>query len=582
MFRINNILAGAIVAAMAASQAHAAAIVVPQPPELVGGGATLPAIAYVGSGWLAGTSADVGVASRLSKTDPNVVGGAVNLTPADADSLFGVWATGTTTAAEYISTVDNGGTPVITTSGTKTVKTANPNVSYCQTGSGGGRGTLEGVSGDAASGACTDYSTSPTGFGAPAGGDAQFAASDAPMLYSDYTAFMTNRGATKTEPVQFPSVAGAIAVVYNATGTGFSTASTSHLNLTESQICQIFAGQISTWGTLLGTSNTTPITIVYREDNSGTAFNFTNHLAKVCPTAIGGAVSSVFSTNSNFSPLNKKGVVANTVFADANFNSTGTALVSGSNSVAAMGENGNGAVVNAVNNTAGSIGFAEVADAVSRAAELGASISYATVAIEANIPTTYYCTMAPTATSTSKLTCSGKGNKLVTVKAQSFKAWNPISGFAKSVKVNFTSDEVLSSANGAGLETILAGTGSAPVHAGCMQVVDPATIATPALSKGDYTNYPIMAVTYLMGFNTGNSVTVNTVDGSGNPVATTTDVHAFVASLLSSPYSISSKVKTVGTGTGYAALVPTLDLHAAGATTTAPKAATTVAACVLQ
>jgi len=589
VFRINNILAGAIVAALAATQAHAAAVVVPQPPELVGGGATLPAIAYVGSGWLAGTSADVGVPSRLSTTNPNVVGGAVNLTPADADSLFGVWATGTTTAAEYISTVDNGGTPVITSTGTKTVKTTNPDVSFCQTGSGPGRNILEGAASPKT--ACTDYNTSPTGFGAPV--DAQFIASDAPLMASDYSTFITNRGATKTEPVAFPAIAGGIAVVYNATGTGFSTASTSHLNLTESQICQIFAGQISTWGQLLNTSNTTPITIVYREDNSGTAFNFTNHLAKVCPTAIGGAVSGVFQTNSNFSSLAKNNGT-NASYGDASFlgsSPNGSQLISGSNPpVAAVGENGNGAVVTEVNATPGAIGYSEVADAVSRAAEAGSSIGYATVSIEANIPTTYYCTFAPTSTFIAKPTCSGKGNKLVTVKAQTFKAWNPISGLSKSIKVNFTSDKVLvGSTTGGELEpvsTVLGG--AAPVHPGCIQIVDPATYATPALSKGDYTNYPIISISNLMGFNTGNSITVNTVDGSGNPVATTTDVHAFVASLLSSPYSLSSKVKTIGTNTGYATLVPILDTNAAGTTTNAagnkvaPKPATVVADCILQ
>jgi len=559
MFRTQNVLAAAVLAAIAATQAQAAAVAIPQPPMLVGGGATLPAIAYVGSAWLAGSTAtDVGVPSRLSTTVPNVIGSATNPTPADTDSLFGQFALG------------------------KVGKTPNPNVSYCQTGSGTGRKVVEGV--NSATGACTDYNSSipaPTGFGAPV--DAQFGASDAPFLGSDYTNFMTHRAATKVEPVQFPAIAGSIAVVYNAGSSGL----TGQLVLTESQICQIFAGQAHTWGDILGNGSTLPITLVYRSDNSGTSFNFTNHLATVCPTAVGVPVSGVFTINSQFGPVKNSAGTGYVAGANANINidtvdpvgssnTTGTQVINGTSAaVTAVGENGNGAVVAEVLATPGAIGYAEVADAVSRAAQAGGTaLSYAQVQLQSNVPVEYACSATPTATQLTPPICSGKGNKVVKFKAQTFKAWDPIKGFPKSVAVSFTSDKVLTANNSSALAAVstLAPTGTTwPVHAGCMQVVDPTTIAVPKLKGTDYPQYPIAAVTYLIGYYAGNSVT----DSTG----TVTDEHAQVAALLSAAYGISSKVKTIGANTGYAALSVKLDgAQAAGAT----KPAAVVAACVNQ
>jgi len=570
MFRTNSVLAAAILAATAAH----AAVVIPQPPMLVGGGATLPAIAYVGASWLDGTKTDANP-RRLSNTIASTLTSGTNYYAADADSIFAVWAVGTTKSTLY--------------GAGKSVKTPNPDVSYCQTGSGTGRKVTYGNSSNSATGACGDYLTSPSGFGAPY--DAQFGASDAPFLASDYNAFLTNRTGNTTNKnnksglVQMPVLAGAISVVYNAPASaGLST----QLNLTESQICKAFSGQYATWGALLGSSDTTPITIVYRDDDSGTTFNFTNHLSTVCPTAIDGGVSSVFSVNSNFGKLNQKNQ-AQATFANGNFlgtptfnsaDSSVTAVIqNGSGTpVAALGENGNGAVVATVLATPGAIGYAEVADAVYRAKAAGGSaLNYATVSIQSNKPISYYCSMTPTNITTTTQTCSGKGNKLVTVKAQTFKGWDPVTGFAKSVKVNFTSDKVLVTSGGTTLETLSAAvpvaSGAAPyapAEAGCVQIVDPTTIAAPALKKGDYTNYPIMAVTYLIGFNTGN--TVIAADGT-----TATDVHDFVASLLAAPFS--TKAKKVGAGTGYATLSPVLDAGAAGGAT---KAATLVANCVKQ
>jgi hypothetical protein len=356
--------------------------------------------------------------------------------------------------------------------------------------------------------------------------------------------------------------------------------------LTESQICQIFAGQAHTWGDILGNGSSLPITLVYRSDNSGTSFNFTNHLATVCPTAGGVPVSGVFTINSQFGPVKNSAGTAYVAGADANINidtvnpigstnTTGTQVVNGTGAaVTALAANGNGAVVATVLATPGAIGYAEVADAVSRAAEAGGSaLSYAQVQLQSNVPVEYACSLTPTAKQTTLPICTGKGNKVVKFKAQSFKAWDPIAGFPKSVAVSFTSDKVLTANNSSGLTAISSLSPTWPVHAGCMQVVDPTTIAAPKLKGTDYPQYPIAGVTYLIGFYAGNSVT--TAAG-----ATPVDEHAQVAALLSSAYAISSKVKTIGAGSGYAALSVKTDGAQAGGASAKPAAI--VAACVNQ
>ncbi|UPG92948.1 substrate-binding domain-containing protein [Luteibacter aegosomatissinici] len=260
-----------------------ASIASAQSVPLTGGGATLPAIGYTGS---------------------NATG---KLVPA-AGSLLYVYANNTGGVAS----------------------------TYCTTGSGAGKKILAGndPSNFGVNNACG--STAPAGFGGTSLPQADFAGSDAPMSVSEFNNYVTGHGAG-SEPVQLPSISGAIAVVFKKSGV-------TSLNLTETQICGIFSGTITDWSSISSASG--PIRIVYRGDGSGTSFSFLNHLSAVCP-ANGGA--SQFKTNQTFTA----GVPSY--------------LGSYSSSVAATG---NAGVITEVNSATvdGSIGYAEVANGVTGSA----------------------------------------------------------------------------------------------------------------------------------------------------------------------------------------------------------------------
>jgi ABC-type phosphate transport system substrate-binding protein len=206
---------------------------------MYGGGATLPAIAYVGKSFFV---APPGTSNRLSSTP-------------DAGSLF---------AADMSFYGLTG-------------------ISYCQTGSGAGRKVLYGAAGFSADGTCPNFAGTPTGFAAPSGQTMpNFAASDAPIASAEYTSYLTNRGVVGTEPVQIPEVSGSIAVIYNING--YSAQAT----FSEASVCKMFAGIITDFadpalGLNIGPVGSHPITVVYRSDGSGTSFSMGNHLAAVCP-----------------------------------------------------------------------------------------------------------------------------------------------------------------------------------------------------------------------------------------------------------------------------------------------------------
>lgn len=283
-------LAGALVLSMAAATSAHAAI-------QVGGGATLPAVGYVGN-----------VTHRL------------NAAPT-ATSLLGAY---------------------------KTVY-ANSGASYCQTGSGAGKNILAGVSGTNVQNSCPDGATTPTGFGAndpgvsrPTLTQPNFAGSDSPLSSTDYSNYVANRGTSR--PLQFPAVAGGIAIVYR------NDNSTTTLDLTTAQVCGIFNGTITTWSALgqpLPVSGNDTLQVVYRSDGSGTSFGFSNFLSANCS----GTPAAHFKTDQAFSN------------AVSLYSLPGTTWT---------GKSGNANVVDAIVNGAndGFIGYAEAANALSVAGNI--------------------------------------------------------------------------------------------------------------------------------------------------------------------------------------------------------------------
>jgi phosphate transport system substrate-binding protein len=272
-----------------------------QAATVYGGGATLPAVGYEGNQALGGT------------TDTRLT-----VDPSDTSSLFG-----------------------------QVQSTYGFTLSYCETGSGTGKKVLGQWTSYAADNACGTFSqASVFGFSAPSARP-DFGASDAPLAQSEYNSVITN---VSTAPVQFPVVAGAIAIIYN------NSSVTSQLNLTDSQVCEIFSGKITNWSQISSASGA--IKLVYRTDGSGTSFSLSNHLANVCTSSAeftSGTYPTVhFTTDQTF---------------------TNVVAASGGLPSGAIGASGNPGVVAAVAANADSIGYGEVADALAH----DPTLTYATV-----------------------------------------------------------------------------------------------------------------------------------------------------------------------------------------------------------
>lgn len=137
-------------------------------------------------------------------------------------------------------------------------------------------------------------------------GTVHFAASDSILSASEISTYNANFGAAYGPLIQIPSVATAVAIPYKKAG---QTA----LNLTSAQLCDVFSGYKTTWGDLLGTTDYTPIRVVYRNISSGSTEILSRHLNSICPSRF--ATNAMF-TNARYpfgSPLppNWVGVASN-------------------------------------------------------------------------------------------------------------------------------------------------------------------------------------------------------------------------------------------------------------------------------
>lgn len=160
---------------------------------------------------------------------------------------------------------------------------AGDSIQYCQTGSGYGKGVLNGL--NPATGPCAPLNATPTGFGVPSNVQnyADFSGSDSPVSQSDYSALMTGPLSARGEFVQVPYIAGSVALFYNNS----SLDGSSQLELTPATLCKIADGQITNWDQIPvnpadpggATYPAKNLTWVYRYDGSGTTFSLGNYLS---------------------------------------------------------------------------------------------------------------------------------------------------------------------------------------------------------------------------------------------------------------------------------------------------------------
>jgi phosphate transport system substrate-binding protein len=432
---------------------------------LSGGGATLPAGGYVGFDFL-----NVPGIARLSTgpvTAPKSLSGVVYGAPVNSASLFGAWAA-----------------------------TTGNDISYCQTGSGAGKRFMNGdpTGTLTATGTCGLITGTPTlvGFDISAANsqNPDFIASDAPFSQAEYTQFI-NAKAAHVEPVQFAALVGSIAVVYDLPELKSAGVV---LDLSESQVCQLFSGKAATWGasslgalkdthgntiTLSTHTANLPVKIAFRSDGSGTTFNFSNHLAANCGT--GDVVGGHFDTDQTWTAASP----ATSVLKDLIGFPTSSSLL--------LPSNGNPAIITSVDGAEGSVGYTEMANFINAPASTVTNVDAANVA--------------------------GKNAKT-----------DLVASFAAPTG-SLVSDQAITGVSSTGTPT-LAALASVPGQASCMSIVNPNSYSSGVAAGA---GYPIIAVTYLMANSRGNSTNVTAL-----------------RSFLLNPYGSHTGVTTVGANTGFA------------------------------
>ena len=274
--------------------------------DLVGGGASLPALAYVGADF-----ATTNPQSRLSTNAGLDAGVDASNNPYEStgvtvDSIFDAFQ----------------------------IANAPHTASYCQTGSGTGKRVLVGANSLNANGDCRDYSASPVGFSAPGSQtDPDFVGSDAPLTADDVTDFLNGPRANRQDLVQVPALGALIALPLNLGDDVFGNP-ISRPNLSNAQVCDIFSGDATSWDQINPTWPSQPINVVYRSDGSGTTFAFTQYLAANCNGS-----QVIFNTNEDFAAAAPVGDYA-----------VGTPA------------SGNGGIITEVSSTDWSVGFANLAN----------------------------------------------------------------------------------------------------------------------------------------------------------------------------------------------------------------------------
>lgn len=145
-------------------------------------------------------------------------------------------------------------------------------------------------------------------FGLAPGITVDYAGSDSLVTATEAANYATNSELAFGPLIQIPAVLTSVTVPYNVPGV-------SNLNLTSEQLADIFSGQVTNWSEVGGPN--LAITVVYRQDSSGTTEIFARHLnnraasdfpvvSNVFWTAIGRASEAALPDNfvPNTTPIN--------------------------------------------------------------------------------------------------------------------------------------------------------------------------------------------------------------------------------------------------------------------------------------
>jgi phosphate transport system substrate-binding protein len=492
--------------------------------KLYGGGATFPAAAYGGVEWLTGPNTGTVTAPVYNSVPAAPITRVVDLgasgsylktyTASTTNKPFGFPANVLTAGAFTIGktyTIKTLGTtdfsligvtsPIVAAVGTRFVATGagsgtgtanedvRPELSYCQTGSGGGKNVLTGVKTanftNATVGSCGDFTGGAGGGFASVRADADFVGTDSPMSSTEYTTFKTNKSATRGVPVQIPTLVGAIGLVYNNVNTGKSLGS-APLVVTMEEVCKIFSGAINNWD-YFGYP-TKAIKVVYRSDKSGTTFGFSNALSAMCPAEL----VTGFSTQETMA----------------------SAFPSATAPSGALTGSGNAGVMDTVGLNDGSIGYGDVNDAVARQRITPSLNDVNFFAVKAKSGINATTTKSYTAKSPLKV---GKTFKIA------------------STDIVYDKTFAAGSNSVGGRPTLTTITNVPSARAGCMALVAPDAYGNaPKDAAGNYTIYPLQAVTYMLFNSNGNgdnAVNLQQLAGSFYGAFTAPAIKASVTSI---------------------------------------------------
>ncbi|MEN5092445.1 substrate-binding domain-containing protein [Pseudomonas protegens] len=134
------------------------------------------------------------------------------------------------------------------------------------------------------------------------GKNVHWAGSDSKLSATELSAYASGHEAAWGKLIQVPSVATSVAIPFNKAGTAA-------VDLSVNDLCGVFSGRVSTWNQIAGSGRTGAITVVYRNESSGTTELFTRFLNAKC------AETGTFAVTTNFASSYSGGLPAGAVAA---------------------------------------------------------------------------------------------------------------------------------------------------------------------------------------------------------------------------------------------------------------------------
>ncbi|TFY88577.1 protein disulfide reductase [Pseudomonas nabeulensis] len=120
-----------------------------------------------------------------------------------------------------------------------------------------------------------------------------WAGSDSKLTQAELDAYAANKQAGWGKLIQVPSVATSVAIPFNKAGANA-------VDLSVNQLCGVFSGRLTDWSEITGSGRTGTITVVYRDESSGTTELFTRFLNAKCTEAKKFAVTTTFKDSYGF------------------------------------------------------------------------------------------------------------------------------------------------------------------------------------------------------------------------------------------------------------------------------------------